>query len=314
MGQSGRVGDEQHPGGSERDATQVLTFWQRRTLKSLVKYARKRPDEQLGPADWEAYFRFSAQPSNRAFKRMMRALPSTPRCGFCGAPFSGLGGRLVRPLGFRPSRKNPNVCATCVELAPPGGLTTDTGVLFVDLRGFTAQSEGITPAAASEELRRFYAHVERVFFPEALIDKLIGDEVMALYLPVFIRPTLTAVTDDDRRHVAALMVEHARELLQRLGYGTPEGPEFQVGIGIDFGEAFVGNIGSAAVSDFTAVGDVVNTASRLQSAAASGDVVMSARVARLLDQQVGVAEEIVVKGKQERVEIRRVQWFTDGSP
>ena len=126
-----------------------LTFWQRRAMKSLVKYARKRPDEQLSPEDWESYIRFSAQPRNRAFKRVLRAMPSTPRCGFCGAPFAGMGGRMVRPLGYRPSRKNPNVCATCVELAPPGGLTTDVGVLFVDLRGFTAQSEGITPAAAS---------------------------------------------------------------------------------------------------------------------------------------------------------------------
>ncbi len=75
------------------------------------------------------------------------------------------------------------------------------------------------------------------------------------------------------------MVDHARELLQRIGYGTPDGPEFELGVGIDFGEAFIGNIGNAAVHDFTAVGDVVNTASRLQGQAASGEVVLSARVA-----------------------------------
>ena len=40
-------------------------------------------------------------------------------CGYCGAPFAGLGGLLVRPLGYRPSRKNPSICATCVELSPP---------------------------------------------------------------------------------------------------------------------------------------------------------------------------------------------------
>ena len=59
----------------------------------------------------------------------------------------------------------------------------EVGVLFADLRGFTSDSESRTPAEVSTELRRFYAHAEKVFFPEALIDKLIGDEVMALYVP-----------------------------------------------------------------------------------------------------------------------------------
>ena len=171
----------------------------------------------------------------------------------------------MRRLGYRPSRKNPNICATCVEMAPPGGMTTDVGVLFADLRGFTTTSEGITPEQASAQLRRFYAHAEKVFFPEALIDKLIGDEVMALYVPAILG-TSGAGPAADRRQMATLMVDHARELLQRVGYGTSDGPEFQLGIGIDFGEAFIGNIGNAAVHDFTAVGDVVNTASRLQGA------------------------------------------------
>src|SRR6185295_19936742 len=151
-------------------------------------------------------------------------LPSTPRCGFCGAPFAGVGARVVRPLGYRPSRKNPNICSTCVELAPPGGMTLEIGVLFADLRGFTSDSESRTPAEVSIELRRFYAHAEKVFFPEALIDKLIADEVMALYLPVFIRPASLDISDDDRRHVANLMLEHAHELLERIGYGTAGGP------------------------------------------------------------------------------------------
>ena len=62
------------------------------------------------------------------------------------------------------------------------------------------------------------------------------------------------------------MLEHARELLRAVGYGSGEGPFVEMGVGIDFGEAFVGNIGERALYDFTAVGDVVNTASRLQGA------------------------------------------------
>ena len=172
--------------------------------EGVVKQARKHPGEPLTPADWEAYWRFGSQPSTRAFKRVLRALPSTPRCGYCGAPFAGVGGRLVRPLGYRPSRKNPNICSICVELAPPGGMTMEIGVLFADLRGFTSDSESRTPAEVSAKLRRFYAHAEKVFFPEALIDKLIGDEVMALYVPAARgrrrRPTSMTTA---RRHVAA---------------------------------------------------------------------------------------------------------------
>src|SRR5687768_5496991 len=159
------------------------TFFQRYAMRQLVKAARKRPGEPLSEEDWAAYFTFGTQDSNRRIKRLMRGLPSSPRCGFCGAPFRGFGSRLLRPLGYRPSRKNPNLCDVCVELAPPGGMTTDAGVLFADLRGFTAMTDRSTPREVSALLRRFYAVAEDVLLPKALIDKLIGDEVMALYLP-----------------------------------------------------------------------------------------------------------------------------------
>jgi adenylate cyclase len=286
------------------------SFVQRHALKGLLKQARKHPDEPLTPADWESYLRFVSQPSNRAFKRVLRSLPSTPRCGYCGAPFAGVGGRLVRPLGYRPSRKNPNICSTCVELAPPGGMTVEIGVLFADLRGFTSASESRTPAEVSRELRRFYAHAEKVLFPEALIDKLIGDEVMALYVPLLMAPA-AAIDDAGRRHVAHVMLEHARALLERVGYGAAGRPDFEIGIGLDFGEAFIGNIGDTAVHDFTAVGDVVNTASRLQGHAAGGEVLLSARLARFLPTPVGEPEQVVLKGKKEPFDVRRVRWFVE---
>ncbi len=273
-----------------------LPVMRRIAMRNLRRTAHKGRGEPLGPEDWEAYFRFGAQPQTRAMKRVMRALPSTPRCGYCGAPFAGFGAFVVKRFGYKPSRKNPNICATCVEMAPPGGMTTEVGVLFADLRGFTTSSELVTPEQATAQLRRFYAHAEKVFFPEALIDKLIGDEVMALYLPSMLG-AVGDVTDADRRAAATVMVDHARELLQRIGYGTRNGPELQLGIGIDFGEAFIGNIGNAAVHDFTAVGDVVNTASRLQGQAASGEVVLSARLAEHLDAPIGTPEQLTLKGK-----------------
>jgi adenylate cyclase len=303
------TGRDDGSGDASPDAVRRPTRLQRHALKGLTKYARKHPGESLTPDDWEFYWRFGTQPTNRAVKRVLRALPSTPRCGYCGAPFAGLGARIVKPLGYRPSRKNPNLCAMCVELAPPGGTTADVGVLFADLRGFTSRAEGVTPAEATAVLRRFYGHAEKTLFPEALIDKLIGDEVMALYLPVLVVPGAIEPDDHTRRHVARVMLDHARELLQRVGYGTRDAPEVEVGIGLDFGEAFIGNIGNAAVHDFTAIGDVVNTASRLQAEAAGGEVVVSARLAALLDQPPGQLEHLEIKGKQDPVAAHRVRWF-----
>ena len=288
------------------------TFLQRRALKELVRAARKQPGAALEPEDWAAYWKFGTQPRNRAIRKVLRALPASPRCGYCGAPFHGFGAHLVRPLGYRPSRKNPNLCAVCVELAPPGGMTTEAGVLFADLRGFTALSERLGPAATTAVLRRFYACAEKALFPEALIDKLIGDEVMALYVPALVVTGQDArddVSNDHRSRVAAIMLDHARDLLARVGYGSAEGPFAELGIGLDYGEVFIGNVGDAAVHDFTAIGDVVNTAARLQSRAAGGEAVVSARVARHLPASLGAAEEMTLKGKADPVLAHRVRWW-----
>lgn len=279
----------------------------RRNARNVAKFAGKS-GEPLSSDDWEAYFRYGAQPSSRLVKRVLHALPSDPRCGFCGAPFTGVGGRLVRPFGFRPSRKNPSLCAACVESSPPGGSTWEAGVLFADLRGFTSLSEKLSPAQSSAMLRRFYGQASRVFFPEALIDKLIGDEVMALYIPVFMRPGTVATTDVERRLAAGVMLRHARELLAEVGYGTEAGPEVELGVGLDFGEVFLGNLGEEHARDFTAVGDVVNTAARLQSQAAGGEIVLSGRVGGYLDEPLGELEQLTVKGKAEPVAAYRVTW------
>jgi adenylate cyclase len=99
------------------------------------------------------------------------------------------------------------------------------------------------------------------------------------------------------------MVSHARRLLAAVGYGTDEGPFVEVGVGIDFGEAYVGNIGQRDVYDFTAIGDVVNTASRLQGEAAGGQIVIAERAGGGDD-----GERIVVelKGKEQPVAARRI--------
>ena len=274
-----------------------LTFWQRAAQRRLRKAARKQEGEPLSSEDWAAYFAMASDPTGRTVSRVFRSLPSSPRCGICGAPFSGFGGRLVRPLGYRPSRKSPNLCATCVELAPPGGMTTEAGVLFADIRGFTRLSEQRDPEEVSALLRRFYRSAEHVLFPEAIIDKLIGDEVMALYLPMY----------GNFEEAAPVMLRHARELLGAVGYGGEEAPFAEIGIGLDYGEAFVGNVGQGTLNDFTAIGDVVNTASRLQGQAKGGEIVASARLVELLPEAPpGERLELDLKGKAEPVIAYRI--------
>jgi adenylate cyclase len=276
---------------AEPDRRERPTFWQRSVLRRLRKAARKGGDEPLTSEDWATYFQLMSGRTGRLWTGVLRSLPASPRCGICGAPFSGLGSRLVSPLGYRPSRKNPTLCATCVESSPPGGMTTEVGVLFADLRDFTSLSERSEPEAVSALLRRFYSCAEDVLFPEAVIDKLIGDEVMALYLPMY-----GGLADP-----AATMLEQARELLDRVGYGSPDGPFAEVGIGLDYGEAFVGNVGKRSLYDFTAVGDVVNVAARLQGQAKGGEIVASGRLVEQLAAPVGERIEVELKGKAEPV-------------
>lgn len=261
-------------------------------VRKLRREAGRGDGEPLAPEDWEIAWRLHDQGLGGVVAAIFRSLPSSPRCGICGAPFAGVGRWIVGPLGYRPSRKNPTVCGTCVEFSPPGGMTQYAGVLFADLRGFTARFDGADPQEASLLLRRFYRCAEDVLFPDAVIDKLIGDEVMALYLPA-LRP------DMSHRDVPVRMVEHACELLRSVGYGSGSAPFVEMGIGIDLGEAFVGNIGQRALYDFTAVGDVVNTASRLQAQASGGEVVLSQRVADGLPEPVGTRVELQLKGKRE---------------
>ncbi len=263
-----------------------LTWWQRMALRKMRRQAGRRPDEPLQPEDWEAVWNFT-HTNGKVMQRLWLSLPSSPRCGVCSAPFAGAGRLIAGTLGYRPSRKNPHFCSTCIEMSPPGGATMVIGVLFADIRGFTAASEGADPIELSKLLRRFYGCAESALFPEAIIDKLIGDEVMALYLT----PLLPDVD------IPAVMLSHANKLLTSIGYGSSDGPFVNVGVGLDYGEAFVGNIGDRAVYDFTAIGDVVNTAARLQSHAKSGEVMASSRV--VTDGKTGKRVELKLKGKRE---------------
>ncbi len=242
------------------------------------------------PVDVEFFDQLMARHLPRAFMRVMRRLPAEPRCRLCNAPYGGIGGRIMRRFGFGPSRKNPNLCNTCFEKAPMGGVDMEIGVLFADVRGFTSLAERTPTDEVAQLLNRFYAAASAVLTRSALIDKFVGDEVMALYLPQLLR-----------EHWEDELVGDASDLLASVGYGTPPGPWLQLGVGLDIGRAYVGNVGAGEVKDFTAVGDVVNTAARLQSAAGGGQIVLSERLfGRLANPpDNATATTLGLKGKQD---------------
>ena len=222
------------------------------------------------------------------YHRFNRRLPADPRCKLCYVPFGGVG----RVLRVRPSRKNSNFCRSCFEAAPLGGHETEIGVLFADARGFTAWSATTAPSEVAEALSRFYKGASAALMAhDAIIDKLIGDEVMAVFIQEI--PTLGSGMCDH-------MLAAAEELLRAAALSFSELP---VGVGLHCGSAWIGNVGSDDMKDFTALGDVVNLAARLQGCAGAGEIVMSEEVhTRLTSAPPTTARQFELKGVEHPVQ------------
>ena len=137
--------------------------------------------------------------------------------------------------------------------------------MFADVRGSTSLAEQMGATAFAAMLNRFYRVAsDALVARNGIIDKMVGDEVMALFIPSMSGAELC------RAPVLA-----AEDLLRGLGYGGAQEAWLPVGIGIHSGLAYVGKVGTEGVNDFTALGDTMNTAARLQSEAAEGEIVMS---------------------------------------
>jgi adenylate cyclase len=219
-------------------------------------------------------------------RRLFRYLPSEPRCKVCNNPFGGPAGRILAAAGFRPSRKNPNLCSRCCDALPPGGAEVDVAVLFADVRGSTTlgqRGSGLSATDFAALLNRFYAAATQTLLRhDAVIDKLIGDEVMAFFV--------RGISGPHYRHRA---VEAGMELLDAVGYGRDGGPWLELGVAVNAGVAYVGNVGNAVV-DFTALGDAVNVSARMQQHAAGGELLVAS----------GVADELMGRARQRRLQLR----------
>ena len=122
----------------------------------------------------------------RLSHRLFRRVPGSPRCKLCHNPFGGFAGRAMAKIGCTPSRLNPNFCTRCCDKLPKGGAKVDVAVLFADIRGSTSLGEHAAPAEYADLLNRFYRTATHVLIAhDAIIDKIIGDEVMALFVQGF---------------------------------------------------------------------------------------------------------------------------------
>jgi adenylate cyclase len=190
--------------------------------------------------------------------------------------------------------------------APTAALDGDrrpVTVLFADLAGFTALSEGLDPedvrAIQADLFREMSASVERY---EGFVEKFVGDAVMA----VFGAPR--AHEDDPERGLrAALLMRERMEALSRR-WERRVGRPLALHIGLNTGPVVAGRIGSAADAAYAVTGDTVNTASRLQSAAPPGEILISDATYQLTHHAFEFAprEEIPLKGKSELVGVHRV--------
>lgn len=242
---------------------------------------------------------------NRHVYHLFGMLPSNPRCKLCAAPFKSWGGALMRMFGREQSKYNPQFCQPCERFDNPGGAEIELTMLFADVRNSTALAEQMSAREFSQLMNRFYTVASKVLIKtDALVDRLMGDEVIGLFIPGF------AGEEHPRR-----AIEAAQELLELTGHRDKKGPWLPVGVGVHTGPAFVGVVGGTEdnPSDFTALGDNVNVTSRLASQAGQGEILISEAAYDAAGLELGELEqrELELKGKSGKTEVRVLQISND---
>jgi len=186
-----------------------------------------------------------------------------------------------------------------------GGLSQTITILFADIRGFTRISEHAPPEKIVGLLNRYFSAMTDIIFAHGgTLDKFLGDGLMAL----FGAPT---VTPDDASNALNAAVAMQRRLLGINRELREEGfPEIGVGMGLHTGEVIVGYIGSDRRSEYTAIGDTVNTSSRLESNALGGEILISDATARAAHSRYKLKprQAIMVKNRQQPVDLWEVDW------
>jgi adenylate cyclase len=201
----------------------------------------------------------------------------------------------------------PNLAAQIVQqegAVQLGGSKRPVVIFFSDIRGFTPLSENMGPDDIATLLTEYFTEmVDLVFEHAGTLDKFMGDAIMALWgAPI-------AHEDDADRAMACAVAQLAA--LEKLNerWQAQGRPELRIGIGINFGEVFAGNIGSDRRLEYTVIGDAVNTAKRLCDSAGPNQILISEPFQQLLKQPPALEtlDPIQVKGKSKKVPVYRVK-------
>jgi len=202
---------------------------------------------------------------------------------------------------------SPNIAQVIAQQQDAGRLPSEKRpvvIFFSDIRGFTPMSESMSPEGIATLLTDYFTEmVEIVFENGGTLDKFIGDAIMALW-----GAPIAHEDDADRAMQCALDQLTALESLNAK-WKEAGRPELGVGIGINFGEVFAGNIGSDRRLEYTVIGDAVNTANRLCRTAGPNEILISEPFYQRLKRPptVEALDPIQVKGKSQKVPVYRVK-------
>ena len=186
-----------------------------------------------------------------------------------------------------------------------GGVSQTITILFADIRGFTRISEHAPPERIVNLLNRYFSAMTDIIFAHGgTLDKYLGDGLMALF------GAPTATPDDANNALNAAVAMQRRVLGINVELSNEGLPEIGVGMGLHTGEVVVGYIGSERRSEYTAIGDAVNTCSRLESNAKGGEILMSDATAKAARSRYKLRprEPITVKNREQPVVLWEVDW------
>jgi class 3 adenylate cyclase len=220
-------------------------------------------------------------------------------CQVCGAALAGPLGVVSLVLGVRRSPRNPNLCNRC-SAHLKDGVVAEITALFADLSGFTRLTRELGPERTSAIVDAFLRGASRaVHRHDGMVDKFLGDAVLAVFGAPIRRP------DHARRAVAAAVEiqQMMAALSQRFGV------TLAARVGVSSGTARLGHVGGDDAASFTAIGEAVNRASRLEGVAESGEIAVDAEVLREVASVFpgARAEPVELKGFDVPVDVARLQ-------